>query len=1065
MANKPVSVIAELLGDRKYHALVDKILLKRLLSELYDRGQRYADVREKIQREEFSLEEEVDCVKDGFRAGRLRLVIPESNFGMASFYRIAFSKEKSSEIARDYEISNFLQDRGVKTPSVVYKAGGFTATEFVRGESFLKVLRDEEANNTNKRTAKVQEEVLDQIAKYHTLPLDQKIKRILDNGQLQKYSFSKFVKAIAAGQKRPVSGTDAMLECWKESIDDYLTATGTGILHNDLHNENIIVHYNHPTIIDWGDATMGPVHYDVCRLLLTSGFFNETYKEEIDALSARCNRKSDGKPVQPQNGSQQKIEAIFDRHFAAAAPSLERKLFPSSSGIEWNSERFYHAFNRAHASTRLRLAGSTYKLLQVMKKNNAFDRLLTTEEKELLENLPSYHFTWCLKALQKEGLHGVASDLESLVLETGMHRKPECGAVEDGALKDYSMEEFIQKYNPDVNSWVMLQKIQDKLGLVEKETETQETDIRNKARRRKLKFLSRIAAGATILIGGALGAYTKYVQPEQERIREEIKVVGHLAENWPQDFSDKVMLIYEFPHLKYKYQTVHSTKLVPAIANFLYVPSTGFRERVDAQFNQFNETHLDIPVLFDVKACLKDGETISLCYPHQLSSEEQLKQKRKELGGSRTSCLDDHTTLPWEFQWEKGGLTRFDYYESKSISETVESLEYLYFRLPGLIRAIERVSGDKFNEQLDDAAKSSGYDGDDARFKAHLFASSLAQRIKPSGNIAEAYVGIFCPDDAVLLHAQNSTEKMFVESELPCAEDARNAYFTFLRMNGLDLETSVELKHKVEDEYQLILSIKENSPGVKVDSSEVGETLLGLTKLGYVVSSDTLQLKLAVVNSMSEPLEKHMDELRTGREVNSACESLGTINAHEEMLNCEYFWSLARDKLAQVEKLSYNLYGIGLRGANRQQESVQMTKVMSCNFRAAELLSSLEIRGLYNDDYLMGLAFSENNRIMSQDEVKFNEELLGEDMNQAQRDKNLFKLGGQCGRWLYELHQQCYLSGDLSKETYHKFLDAADTLTQSYEAYTELALSILPSGINNSADLLLPSFPGLEEKK
>jgi predicted Ser/Thr protein kinase len=1081
MTNKPVSVIKELLGDRKYHTLIDKILLKRLLSELYERGQRYEDVRDKIQREEFTLEEEVDCVKDDFRAGRLKLVIPESNFEMTSFYRIAFGNEKSSEIARDYEISNFLQDREVKTPSVVYKAEGFTATEFIRGESFLKVLLGEDTNKA-KRVAKVQEEMLDQIAKYHVIPIDQKIKNMFDNGKLQKYSLSKFVKAISADQKRPIYGTDAVLNRWKESIDDYLTATGTGILHNDLHSENIIVNYNHPSIIDWGDTTIGPVHYDVCRLLLTSGFFNETHKDEIDVLVARCSSKSDGKQIQPQNSSQQKIEAIFDRHFAAAAPCLERKLSPKSPKAEWNSERFYHAFNRAHASTRLRLAGSTYKFIQDLKKNNALDRLLTTEEKELLENLPSYHFTWCLKALEKEGLHDVASDLESLTAGTGMHRKFECGVVEketketeeansDSTLKNYSMEEFIQKYNPDVKSWATLQRIKDKEGLVEKEKTTQENDVKKMARKRKLKFLSRIAAGAAVLIGTALGAYTKYVQPEQERIGKEVEIVSHLAENWPQDFSDKVMLTYESPHPKYKYQTNHSIKIVPAVANFLYVPSTDFSEKVNAQFKQFNDTHPDIPVLFDVKACLNDGESISLCYPHQLSSEEQLNQKREELKESRASCLGDYITVPWEFRLGKRLVARFDYYKGKSISETIESLEYLYFRLPGIIRALERVSGNKFNELLDETAKSAGYTGDDARFKAHLFASSLAHKIKPSGNIAGTYVGVFCSDDAVLLHAQNSTEKMFAESNLPCTEDARNAYFTFLRMNGLDLGTSAELKQKVEDEYKLILAINENFPKVKIYPGEVGDTLFELTKLGYGISSDTLQLRLAVLNSIAEPAKKHTDKLRQGKEVDSACDSLAVINAPEETLNCEYFWSLTLDKLIKTEKSVYNLTGIGLRGANRQQESTQIKEVMGCNFRATELFSSLEIRGLYNDDYLMGLAFSENNRIMSQDEVQFNEVLLGEDMNQAQWEKDLFKMGDQCGRWLYELHQQCYLSGDLNKETYDKYFNAANTFTQSYETYTKMLLSLLPSGVSNSSDIFqgsniyLPSFPAVEEKK
>ncbi len=1064
MTNKSVSVINELLGNRRYHNLVDKILLKRLLSELYERGQRYEYVREKIQQEHFSLEEEVDCVKDGFRAGRLRLVIPEPNFEMTSFYRIAFSKEKSNEIDRDYEISNFLQEKGIKTPSVVYKAGGFTATEFIRGESFLKVLRTEEDDKTNKRIAKVQEEMLDQIAKYHVLPIERhKIKGVLDNDQLKKYSFEKFTRALGNTPKKV--GTETAAERWKESIDDYLTATGTGILHNDLHSENIIVHYNHPSIIDWGDATIGPVHYDVCRLLLTSGFFNDAHKEEIDALFAESKSRSDEKNTQLVNSSKQKIESIFNHHFAAAVPCLERKISP---GIEWSSERFYHAFNRAHASTRLRLAGSTYKFIQDLKKNNALDRLLTAEEKELLENLPSYHFTWCLKALEKEGLHDIANDLESLAAGTGMHRKSECGAMEDEALKDYSMEEFIQKYNPDVNSWAMLQKIRDKQGLVEKEKTTQENDIKSMARKRKLKFSSLIAAGAAVLIGGALGLYSKYVQPEQERIREEVEIVNHLAENWPQDFSDKIMITYE-SNPKHNYQTEHSIKIVPAVANFLYVPSTDCRDRVDAEFKQFNETHPSIPISFDVKACLTDGESISLCYPHQSSSEEQLNQKRKELKESRTSCLDDHTTFPWEFQWGKGGLIPVDYYNSKSLPETIESLEYIYFHLPGLIHAIKTVSGDEFNELLDNTAKESNYAEDDARVKAHLLTSSFAQKIKPSGNIAGAYVGVFCSTEAVLLHAQNSTEKMFAYSELPCAEDARNAYFTFLQMNGLDLETSIELKHRVEDEYKLILSIKQDLPkvesDVKVDSNEVEETLLRITKLGYDVLGDTLQLKLAVLDSISEPLEKHIDDLRQGKEVNSACDSLGVINAEGEMLNCEYFWELARDKLTQTERLIYNLYGIGLREANGQRESAQMKDTMSCNFRSTELLTSLEIRGLYNDNYLMGLAFSDSNRLGAQDQVKFTEELMGEDITKAQKEKDTLKIGVQCAGWLHNLHQECYQSGELSRETYDLFLEANHTMIQSYKKYTELVSSLVPSGVNLSSDVLLPSFPEPEEKK
>ncbi len=536
------------LGEKKYGELVDDMLRTRLLPELYKRGQTYSDVRERLQNSEFKVEEEPSYIAPGFRAGKLHVTMPGADFDMFSFYRLAFSSAREEDVARDYVIANYLHEKGMSVPAVVFANRTLAVTGLIEGEELLKVLgrQDLRVQNTASKTFDVfyvepLQEILDQVVRYHSLAItDKKVQNALKmkTGD-DYYSPARFIEAVAP--HNPVvrgenaafdlgSLVDTFQDQWKAIIDVPLqTQERQGLIHNDLHCGNVIVSAaGKPVILDFGDATIGSVQYDLCRILMATGFFEYVENKRLDTLlcyspTGKLDSSTPGKkqgnaafeittfPLEALLGQGEKANpsANVYRNFLVnelqkvfmAVPGVNSTL---SSDVGYNYGEFYENCIRAQASIRLRLAGAAYKYLKKIQQDESYTHVLSNEEIAFIEGLPSHHITKCYTTLSKEldqereyqiptgrKISSFASDLAHN-LATLLRQIEDKDNLRIEIFNPLYRSDYAARFNPDVEGLAMMRSINLKMGFVDREREVQRKDIEEIARRRKGSWIQRL---------------------------------------------------------------------------------------------------------------------------------------------------------------------------------------------------------------------------------------------------------------------------------------------------------------------------------------------------------------------------------------------------------------------------------------------------------------------------------------------------------------------------------------------------------------------------------------------
>jgi len=769
------NTVRTFLGKRKFNKLTRKILAKRfVLRELDRRGKRIEEIASNLTKGDFEVDEETTYIAPGVRKGKITISIPQKKFSVSSFYHIGYSKKRKAEIEKDFEVSNFLSSRGVKAPEIAYKkrsflsSTGFGATECMIGDVLSKRVTN---GIQQKKLDTISETVISQIFKYHKqrdIP-KKAIEHLEQKTADDFYSLDKFVERV--GKK---------VQIRSERIDEFL-AEREGILHNDLHTGNIIANGGEVGIIDWGDATLGPIHIDVCRYLISKGFYEKVREEE-----RRLRRKGEN------------AEEVLERY-------LDQEIGEHLESNGYDQKDFYSKLNLADALIKLRIAGVNYdKFLKKMEEDRTFENRLESEEKQLIRDITSYRFTLAVEALEKEGLTDLTRDLENLVADIPIERRS----------REW-VDEFILRQRPDVRSWEKMRTIGDKLLHLEDEKKRQDTINTSVARKRIFgNALTGLASIAAVLALGFLG-HENYVKPIQNSLEEKQRIANYLADNWEPDLAERMFVsFHNIEMLDGKpFLTQHPT-LVPNFMN--YVPMAEDSKEFRRLFEEFKKNNPDLEPHRDFKACISDPERyLTICFPatyhddiinhpvtKQIEKECIVNNKLKK--GCRERILEAGRSIRARLR-ESGSLSEqslleeivspYDYYQGLPWCAVTEHLERVYFGINSVLESMWHTKPELFSEVLSNAALRYDYKGDDNNFKLHLLSHHFMGLLKENQDLASSYVSLFCPQDAIVI-AGGDKQKIFLgehdyktDKMKQCVQEARDAYFSFLVMNGIDQET------------------------------------------------------------------------------------------------------------------------------------------------------------------------------------------------------------------------------------------------------------------------------------
>ncbi len=1044
-AEQEENAVKRLLGRGNFEKLVDKFLLKRLLVELYRNGRNYAEIRDNVRGRQFQVREVTTYVAPELRGGKIEITLPDKGFEMFSFYRAAFDAEKKHEIAKDYDVSAFLHERGMRVPAPVYRRRNFTATELISGSELQQVLED------NETSAAVRKQTLDmtvsEVFRYHRLEVEKgraesRVRRRLEESKLLDfYGIDRFIGALNGrgngkgngkgnGSGKYVPGKEILTEDvrkrWKESIDDVLAAEKQGISHNDLHNGNIFVNGRDRQIrlIDWGDATFGPIHYDIARALISQGTFSLLYLADI--------------------------QARYDALFKADAPYYdERKVFIGEisqvlprARVEaegYDRDKFYSSLNRAHASIRLRLARSVHAHVQKIRADEVYREHITTEEQEIMEGFASYHFTQAVYSLEREGLTDLVRDLQDLVEGSGIEKKELSW-----------MEKFIRDHNPDVSAWGKVQAMEKRIGLIDKERKMQDDDIRKYARKRRTgKAATAVLAALGILAGGVL-TYQGKVEPVQAELQEQQRVVEMLAENWESDLSSQLLVKVEYgrPVIDKdgSVRNVRTTdyKLFPNIVSHLFRPKDeSEKETLAKLYAEFSATN-DLPLpINDFNGCLAPSLTeegkdkkpfkdlrkktsfineffnawgIERCSssPLPVNSEKQLEELKEKLVAG-TECLSGRSVL-------LQAVSPLDYYKGRNLEETVFDLDQIYFNGTGVLKSLfHTLPYSRMTQVMSSMARSNGYAGDDSRYQAHILASRLSEAIKETGSIPEGYLKMLASRDMLALADNNLREILLAPEKIPDAEDALHAYFTFMAANGIDLSTSERLDrlgvHELSKEVTLakVISIGdaiyEGEPNKQFPTKrDISMTLIDVFKHDAAVTATYFgTIGIAVRNIQKIIQDKESELCYPSERMLELPDLIGTCIMHE------WAGGPTSELRGSVTKLAEFLF----KAVDQYERSGAMKTGLRCNSNHAYHAGLIE-EGLYTPIALGLISTGKYLEAVRKDPL-----FPGSSVDVPLSNIARFE---ECSRRLYELQQECVRTGALPQ----------DNLTDFVYSYQEL---------------------------
>ncbi|MBW2964862.1 aminoglycoside phosphotransferase family protein, partial [Candidatus Woesearchaeota archaeon] len=848
------NLIRKLLGRRSYGKLVDKFLLKRLLGELVKKKKSYDSVRQHILDGDYDINEETTYVMPDFRAGRLVFSIPGSDFCMSSFYRVGFSKEKRGEIAKDYDICSFLTDNGIDVPSTIFTSGRFSATELIEGRELVHELQEPPSRKKRRRLVGQIDSIVEQVFSYNALErIPRKVRKALDADKLSSlYDINKLLEATGSEDAELCS---EVAEGWAKSIDDVLAGQHQGLIHSDLHNENIIVNGAGAKIIDFGDATMGPVHYDICRLLMSTGNFNQY---------------SDGEPV-PDD-----VRKMLDRRVVSAGYDLKS---------------FYSMLNRAHASTHMRLAASTFRKVKKLMDHEYYDEVLSSEDKKLVENLASYHFTQAIDSLDREGLHGLGGSFRKLGEAAGLNYRS----------REW-MRSFIESQDPDISGWSNFKRVMGKLGLLDRQKTMQEADIRKMARGRLARTVSAVVAAGALLVVAGVGAYNKLVTPAADALAEKQRIAAYLADNHQVDMSNRSFVFME-PEENGRRSADIRVRVMPNSLSYLFHSAN---PKLPSLFRQFVKDNPQVPLLFDMKSCIDSKESSAYCDRTLLVSVDEhdnwWHRTADAFDKSISTKVADRSALA-------EAISPFDYFKGVPGAGLLESHERIFFRLQGVLRALKHAHPEAYRYALRRASVPL-YTGSDEKMQSLLLAQRIAEHGKESGNLAFAYLKVLCSPDELKL-AGNDLEGMLLGSQDKiagrplCADVARDAYFALLRMNNLDPESvDLILNSPLRKSINDILRSKDIFIPADV-GQDVAESIVRVNMLSLDVVAKYLQFRIDAMDAL-RPVSKHYIKLlESGKQEGDHCDS-----PLDSDVECEFNSVLAVNKsLANMNAL-FNYLGL-----------------------------------------------------------------------------------------------------------------------------------------------------------
>jgi len=1004
--NSRTSSVKRFLGRRKFNKLVYKTLAKRfVLRELGRKSRRFEDISGLLLNKNFDVQEETVDLGRGYRKGRININIPEKHFAISSFYHRVYpdkdkskTKRKKLELKKNYDISNYLNKKGIRVPEIVYKNWDSTlaVTDCVPGD----VLSNTLIKRNGKRDEKLEritDIVLGQVFRYHKL--DDIPQKVQDHLTVEKmsdfYGLNHFVKALG---KDP----EEYKHLKHERLDE-LVADQSGLLHNDMHSGNVIANGQDLNIIDWGDATLGAVHFDVCRYLTSIGFYDKV-REEEDKLVAKGQSEKAGKVLE------KKLNVVL-------ADKLKEHGY--------NHKEFYSKLNLANALTRLRFAGLTYeKYLKRMEEDQVFAEKLTADEKDLIKDIVSYRYTAAADALEKEGMHDITHSLDELVEHSGIERKDR-----------QWMSDCYAKHNPDVSSWQQMKTIKDKLIDLEEQEDKLDQFDKKVARRRIFKTALGGVAATLAVAALSYAGYQKYITPINERLETEAQLAEHFAEHWQPDIAEKSLAVlnvsYEFTDDEGKvHELEHNIyKLIPAVLNYLYHPSD--KEQFKKLFEEFKKDNPDRQIAYDLDKCIKSDDKLSSCYIHtNLKEKEYEKEKarvKEKITG--TECIQERTVFSELF-----GSSR--YYPSKDLVSYVDNLDFVYFTLPGVLRSLSIVDEEGFEKLLDEA--SSGRKLEDPRFKGQLLAENLADLIKTNGNIASAYVDLWCSPDDIMLAGNNKEKILLGEYEgIPsiekCSQQARDSYFTLMSVLGMDVDTLDKIKTfrlgRKTEEMLLSKSVMEK---IKHSSFNKRNAMLNLLYMQWSITAatgDYYHMRLAGTRNAI-----HLGEIYK----NDRAEQ-NRIHHYDGIGTCSFPFEPIIRKSHRFEEDVHDIVSYVMRSDSMNKSSEQMRKALRCNFSNA--ISANRI----NDEFYNS-AFLEM-RMTNKDSLELYEDkkALFVDVNPYNKLKKtdledpevMVDNLGACLESLWKMHQYYYDKGVLSEDRYLVFRDAADNFFRSWQFQQE----------------------------
>ncbi|MEM2956495.1 MAG: phosphotransferase [Candidatus Pacearchaeota archaeon] len=178
---------------------------------------------------------------------------------------ICFGKNaEKHEIEKEKVISDYLGEQlnNKIVLSNIYNNSEFIAFELLDKEDIdlaKKVFQMsyEEKENTL-------EKIIDNIVAYHSIPLNKRIKKLIE-----KSDYWKEYESFGFTQKFDY-----------KNISDKLNANRSGLTHGDLHFSNIILKKNGDLwIIDWSRAMYGVPQTDLARIIFSFGWENNAEKE------------------------------------------------------------------------------------------------------------------------------------------------------------------------------------------------------------------------------------------------------------------------------------------------------------------------------------------------------------------------------------------------------------------------------------------------------------------------------------------------------------------------------------------------------------------------------------------------------------------------------------------------------------------------------------------------------------------------------------------------------------------------------------------------------------------